>query len=156
MSVNNYQQSGGLPPISPNQVESTFRSISRDKLFDVYTITQKIKLAKRAAITAQKFYGTARLDGLDVTEITMPFEGNIDITVIGATAGDLVLINCPFVDTPETHFVLNTSPDSNAILERGSPGQLILTLTDGLDGVYSVSVNSKKKRVSPCPCPCPH
>lgn len=143
MSVNNYQSTGGLPIVSPNQTVSTFNSINRDKIFDVNSITHKLKLAKRATINVNKFYATARLDSLDSTEVNMPYTGNMDITVTGSDTDDIIFINNPFVDVPNTHFVINTSPDPNATLIRGNPGQLILTLTDGNDGVYSIGVNIK-------------
>jgi hypothetical protein len=145
MSYANYSAATGLPRVSPNQTETFRTHIHRDKVVDNKTVVRKARIAKGGRIRARRFYATATFadpvgSPPENIVVSMPFTGNLYLTVVGATAGDAVVIQNPFVSGSAKQSIrISSGPDAGATLAR-SPGQITLTLTNGVSGVYVVSV----------------
>ncbi len=119
--------------------------INRDVVRDNLTVTRKLRLPRGAQIRAQCMFALADLTGaITNAAVNMPYTGTIKITVVEPTVGsppDTVTIANPFITGAATQpIVLNSGPDATATLSEPDPGQVVLNLTGGVEGVYTISV----------------
>ena len=132
--------------------------INRDKVSDTLTIVRKLRLPRGAQIRARRQFGTAAIGGGTSATVTMPYAGNFNLTTTGASTGDTVLINNPFIRTTAgatlaqniaTNFIAISSrpATSTATITAVAPGQMTLTLTGAVfNGVYVISMGQRTDR----------
>jgi len=122
--------------------------VNRDVVRDNLTVTRKVRLPRGAQIRAQCMFALADLTSIPTSPpsitnaaVNMPYTGTIKITVVEPSGGDVVTLANPFITGAATQpIVLNSSPDATATLSESDPGQVVLNLTGGVEGVYIISV----------------
>lgn len=115
--------------------------VARDVTRDNINVVRRQRLVNGGRIRAQTMYATAALSGLSTTIVNMPYEGNLNITVSGATNGDTIVVRNPFV-TATTTSELSVIPGGAASAASGV-GQVVITLTTAATGVYVLSVGNQ-------------
>lgn len=108
--------------------------VNRDNHRDNLTVTDKIRLLTGSKIRSRRMYATADISEGDAV-ISMPFTGDLNITVVGS--GNDVIINNPFVTLSTPVVISSGSPGSVSVT---SPGQI--TFTGATAGQYVVSAGT--------------
>lgn len=117
--------------------------VTRDVTRDNINVVRRQRLVNGGRIRAQTMYATAALAGLATTIVNMPYEGNLNITVTGATANDTIVVRNPFVVGNASNAVLTSEPSGAVTTITKAAGQVEIALDTAVNGTYVLSVGNQ-------------